>query len=439
MKKKLWITIIAVLVFAILFVPIPTGVYKDGGTREYTALTYKIVDWNRMTGDSTYAKTKIYPLPYNFKSIDSLWYYEEDNIENVDIKFRATVLEIEDDVVFVEPVENTDERLSSDKIGLNTKDLEDIGVAVGSVVEITYDGVILELYPASINAISWELVNDLRHLEYKEQWLDKNTAKKCANDTFSDIIITQIYSNCFFAKTVLPFSNEIKLNGILSDEWCVGDQIIGTYSNVYKDEENNRFEADFKNIKESDWQAEPEMAYKPVIYLYPQHETEVFVNLTLDGKLSCTYPEYKDGWSVIALPDGTLTDATGLTYNYLYWEGETYAQYDLSKGFCIKGGDTAKFLESALEKLGLNRREANEFIVYWLPLMEQNEYNIISFQTDIYTDAAMLDVNPIPDTLIRVFMVWQATDEYVDIVKQELTAPARTGFTVVEWGGTEIK
>lgn len=71
--------------------------------------------------------------------------------------------------------------------------------------------------------------------------------------------------------------------------------------------------------------------------------------------------------------------------------------------------------------------------------MEQNEYNIISFQTDSYTDAAQLKVNPTPDTLIRVFMAWKATDEYVELQKQELTAPERTGFTVVEWGGTELK
>ena len=53
MKKKIWIPIVIVALLAILVIPIPTGVYKDGGTREYTALTYKIVDWNRMTGDAT--------------------------------------------------------------------------------------------------------------------------------------------------------------------------------------------------------------------------------------------------------------------------------------------------------------------------------------------------------------------------------------------------
>lgn len=180
-------------------------------------------------------------------------------------------------------------------------------------------------------------------------------------------------------------------------------------------------------------------AKKPVIYLYPEDEMEVSVRLTLDGKLTCTYPTYGEGWTVTAQPDGTLIDAKGQTYNYLYWEGETDTQYDLTQGFCVKGEDTAAFLEDALAKLGLNRREANEFIVYWLPLMEQNPYNIISFQTVCYTDAAKLEITPAPDTLIRVFMAWQASEAFVELPEQELTAPERQGFTAIEWGGTEIE
>ena len=45
---------------------------------------------------------------------------------------------------------------------------------------------------------------------------------------------------------------------------------------------------------------------KPVAYLYPQTETEVTVRLDYDGKLTCTYPAYADGWTVSARPDGTL-------------------------------------------------------------------------------------------------------------------------------------
>ena len=182
-----------------------------------------------------------------------------------------------------------------------------------------------------------------------------------------------------------------------------------------------------------------DLVAKPVIYLYPEKETAVDVSLDYKGELTCTYPEYDGGWSVIAKPDGTLFDKDEKEYNYLYWEGTTDVEYDFSKGFCIKGEDSAKFLETALEKLGLTRREANEFIVYWLPLMEQNEYNVISFQQEAYTDNAELNISPAPDCMIRVFMAWYGVDKKIEIPEQQLTAPERHGFTVVEWGGSEVK
>lgn len=180
-------------------------------------------------------------------------------------------------------------------------------------------------------------------------------------------------------------------------------------------------------------------AAKPVIYLYPEEERSVTVELAVDGALTCTYPACENGWAVTAAPDGTLTDAAGQTYNYLYWEGDLRTEYDFSTGFCVPGADTAAFLEEALSVLGLTRREANEFIVYWLPRMEGNAYNLISFQTTAYTDAAALTITPRPDTLIRVFMAWKPLKEAVDLPTQVLTAPSREGFTAVEWGGTEVE
>lgn len=359
MKKKWIITILVIFIFVLLFVPMPTGTYKDGGTKTYSTLTYKIVKWNRRIGDGVYEKTRVYFLADRYQSMEKLWEGEVDE--------------------------------------------------EGS-----------------------------RYLKYANEWLDKNTAVRCEDNILSDLIITEIYADCFFAEQVIPSPNKIKLNGTLSDEWCVGDQVNCTYENTYYDKENHRIEVDLLTVKAGYFTPDPGMDYKPVIYLYPTEEMEVSVKLELDGKLTCTYPFYQEGWTVLAAPGGTLTDAKGQTYNYLYWEGETYAQYDLSKGFCVKGEDTAQFLETALNQLGLNRREANEFIVYWLPLMERNPYNIISFQTDVYTEAAKLEVNPTPDTLIRVFMAWQASDSYVELEEQMLQAPQRSGFTVVEWGGTEI-
>lgn len=178
---------------------------------------------------------------------------------------------------------------------------------------------------------------------------------------------------------------------------------------------------------------------KPVIYLYPEQEIEVSVQLDYDGELTCTYPAYEDGWSVTAQPDGTLTDEAGKQYSYLFWEGETDIEYDMSRGFVVKGSDTAEFLQEKLSYLGLTPREYNEFIVYWLPKMQDHPYNLIAFQQEAYTDSAALTITPQPDSILRVFMAYQPLEQPVEIEEQVLAPFAREGFAVVEWGGTEIR
>ena len=178
---------------------------------------------------------------------------------------------------------------------------------------------------------------------------------------------------------------------------------------------------------------------KPVIYLYPEQETTVSVSLDYAGTLTATYPAYEDGWHVTAEPDGTLYDEAGNEYSYLFWEGENNTDYDFSKGFCVAGADTADFLRKTLSEIGLTPKEYNEFIVYWLPKMQGNAYNLISFQSTAYTDTAKLDIAPTPDSVLRVFMAWKPLSKPQTIELQTLTPFARDGFTVVEWGGCEVK
>ena len=104
---------------------------------------------------------------------------------------------------------------------------------------------------------------------------------------------------------------------------------------------------------------------KPVIYLYPEKTTEVSVDLSIDGEFVSVYPEFNaenSGWTVTAEPDGRLF-VGGREYYCLFWEGETGAEFDFSKGFCVAGEDTAEFLRDTLGELGLTPREANEFII----------------------------------------------------------------------------
>lgn len=178
---------------------------------------------------------------------------------------------------------------------------------------------------------------------------------------------------------------------------------------------------------------------KPVIYLYPTQKTDVRVKLSLNGKLSCTYPAYHGEWRVTASPNGQLVNAAdSKEYSYLYWEGTSGAKFDFSKGFVVPGKDTAAFLQQKLAFLGLAPKEYNEFIVYWLPKMQGNPYNLIAFQGTAYTDSAKLDISPKPDSVLRVYMAYKPLQKKIVIPEQQLQPFVRKGFSVVEWGGTEV-
>ncbi len=184
---------------------------------------------------------------------------------------------------------------------------------------------------------------------------------------------------------------------------------------------------------------EEDVCYKPVIYLYPEETLEVSVTLDYSGTLTCTYPAYHQGWRVIAQPDGTLTNVSdGKPYSYLFWEGIADVCYDMSKGFVVRGEDTAAFLQDTLSQLGLTPKEYNEFIVFWLPRMQDNPYNLITFQGADYTELAQLHIDPEPDSVLRVFMAYQALQRPIEVEEPVLPSFERSGFTVVEWGGTEV-
>ena len=249
----------------------------------------------------------------------------------------------------------------------------------------------------------------------------------------SDTLVVQTSSSRFVEK----FGSTAYIVTFRADQFCVGDVVEITFTSVqYPTEEIPHvtiFTNGIHNFADMP-------VYKPIIYLYPTAPTVVSVKVDLNGKLTCTYPSHgEEGWqNFTAYPDGTLISPDGKEYYALYWEGVQNATWDFSQGWCVRGEDTAEFLEWALAQQGLTPREANEFIVYWLPLMQENPYNVISFQTTAYTDAAALEISPAPDSLLRVFMAYYASDVAVDIAPQTFEGFTREGFTVVEWGGSNV-
>lgn len=182
---------------------------------------------------------------------------------------------------------------------------------------------------------------------------------------------------------------------------------------------------------------------KPVIYFYSPKEQVVDVHLYYAGELSVTYPKYdnnENGWKIKVFPGGRIVDLSDQKeYSYIFWEGDDSGmQYDFSEGFVVPGENVDAFLEVTLSKMGLIPREYNEFIVYWYPILKKNKYNLIYFAHEEYEKIAPLEIIPKPDSLLRVFMVSKPLTKMIAIKAQEIKPFIRTGFTVVEWGGTEL-
>jgi len=243
---------------------------------------------------------------------------------------------------------------------------------------------------------------------------------------------TEIYPLVYNNRTYLPLRAVSEKMGLTID-YTNTDNTICIKTKEYMENLNLNPSPDF-----------PMVVKKPNIYLYPTKKQDTTVKLNFSGDIFVTYPTYSSkisGWDVTAYPDGKIINkADNKEYSYLFWEGKNAdIKYDLSEGFIVEGKDTMSFLQETLSKMGLTPKEYNEFIVYWLPQMQGNKYNLIHFAGKEYTDNAKLDITPKPDSMLRVFMAFKPLDKKIEVKAQKINPFIRKGFTVVEWGGSEIR
>jgi hypothetical protein len=185
-------------------------------------------------------------------------------------------------------------------------------------------------------------------------------------------------------------------------------------------------------------------AMKPAIYLYPEQATDVRVKLDFACDFSCVYPGFDDPqnqtWFVRSGPDGKIRLRDGRVVPYLFWEGATAGEglageWESREGFLVERDEAEEFLEGALGKLGLVGDELFGFVVFWAPRLRANEVSFVRFQTDAYVERHPMEITPLPDVQLRVFMLVQRGERSWRVTPQELWAPERRGFTLVEWGG----
>ena len=123
-----------------------------------------------------------------YKTINVCSYPKDSEIVQELPYFYGTIIESKDNNIIVEPREGENIRKSADKISIGLGEYSDVVYMVGTNVKITYDGTIMESYPAQVKAIKIEL-KSAENFELKfsknsndgskiEKILDKSETKK---------------------------------------------------------------------------------------------------------------------------------------------------------------------------------------------------------------------------------------------------------------------
>lgn len=188
---------------------------------------------------------------------------------------------------------------------------------------------------------------------------------------------------------------------------------------------------------------------KPVIYAYSEMEIDVSFNLNPKGELNFTYPEYSGEWNFTVTNNGLKFEGEkAKTYPYLFWEGTQKGLYFQDEkgeiyGEVVKKKGVVSFLENKLSNLGLNEKESTDFITFWGPRMVQYESVLVQFIVDENYENVVGDmtITPKPDAVKRVYMLFSSIEHpenYRIKSPPSIIDFERSGFTVIEWGGSEI-
>ncbi|MBP9760263.1 MAG: hypothetical protein KBD24_02735 [Candidatus Pacebacteria bacterium] len=181
---------------------------------------------------------------------------------------------------------------------------------------------------------------------------------------------------------------------------------------------------------------------KPVIYLYPEEETDLHVEVKPNVGFTKTIPEYKDGWNVTAYPDGTIFDKESKEkYDYLYWTGWVEGYPLIEQGWVVAQKDLPAFFDTYLPKYGLVGKEIEDFKEYWEGDMDDAPYYAVSFVDKAVIDTlSPLSLDVTPDIVIRVLMTAMPLERPITLNAPRIPeTPVRHGFTVAEWGGTILR
>lgn len=162
MKKgiKIFLIIFVILVIVVLVDTMQAKIFDN---RPLIKIRY-----NRDGGNVDYIDKGIFVYTYVFTNGEKVTVYrwekyappEEVSVDieaNKEKSFFGKIVESNESYIIVEPNENEEIRKSSDKISIGLGEYNDALYEIGTNVKITYDGDVMETYPAQIKAIKIEV------------------------------------------------------------------------------------------------------------------------------------------------------------------------------------------------------------------------------------------------------------------------------------------
>ena len=176
---------------------------------------------------------------------------------------------------------------------------------------------------------------------------------------------------------------------------------------------------------------DPMIAYAPNIYIYPEKKQPVDVKVFPNGKMLSSYPLYRQGWSVIVEPDGSIENTPG----YLFYDAEVKLVVP-KKGWSVSHDHLFSFLSKTLKAYGLNKTEIRDFLVFWLAtLPEASHYAIYPMLNGDIDPVCPLHITPKPKNILRLWLVFKPLSSPIELQAPKIESLNRNGYTVIEWGG----
>lgn len=175
------------------------------------------------------------------------------------------------------------------------------------------------------------------------------------------------------------------------------------------------------------------------LYLYPNFESEIAIET--DNTTFGESPIMNEGgWRVTSGPDGIIKDSSGkifdkISYGYI---SDYPGRISGFSGILASQNNLNEALRSYAVKLGLNKKETNDFVSFWYSQLHGKApfIQISHFSSKESAEILKIKIEPEPDKFVPIVMYFKKL--YFPTILHEPSfepIPPRDGFFALDWSG----